>query len=83
MFANGIPPDVTGDRFEGIGGPEHIIVVTLFPENAAGRFSQRVGSVLFEKPDKFTEVRLGECAFREKMKMVRHDTERVEKEAET
>ncbi len=80
MFADGIPPDVSCDSFDGIAWAKNVVVVALLPESAGERFPELEGSVLFEKADKFAQVRLRVSAFCQDVQVVWHDAECVEDE---
>jgi hypothetical protein len=79
LLAHGIPPDVTGYTFDGVGGTEHIVVVAFFPETVTTGLLECEGSVLLEYANEFAEVGVRLDALSENMEMVRHNAEGVEK----
>lgn len=79
-FANGIPPDVAGHVFDGISRPKNVVVVAHFPERPAASFSKIEGCALFEEANKFKQIAAGVGAFREDMKVVRHQAKGVQSE---
>ena len=80
MFANRVPPDVAGHGFEGIGGTEHVVVVTLLPEASREGFPEFKGGVLLEEADEFAEVLQRVRALRQQVEVVWHGAERMEQE---
>ena len=76
-FADGIAPDVAGHVFDGIRRPKNVIVVARFPERPAAGFSKLEGGALFEEADEFKQIAAGVGAFREEMKVVRHQAIRL------
>jgi hypothetical protein len=79
-FADGIPPDVAGDVFDGIGRAKNVVVVAHFPKTPAMRFPKFEGGPLFEEADEFRQVAAGVGARRKDMKMVRHEAKGVQAE---
>jgi hypothetical protein len=80
MFAHGIPPDITGHRFDGIRWAQNIVVVAFFPEGRGKVPAKRKGSVLFEKADKFANIRKGVRAFGKEMKVIGHYAKSMKEE---
>jgi hypothetical protein len=79
-FADGIPPDIAGDVFDGIGRAKNVVVVAHFPERLAVSFSKFEGRALFEETDEFKQIATGLGAFRKDMKVVRHEAKSVQAE---
>jgi hypothetical protein len=79
-FADGIPPDVAGDIFDGIGRAKNVVVVAHLPKRPAVRFSKFKGGALFEEADEFKQIAAGLGAFRKDMKVVRHEAKSVQAE---
>ena len=78
MFANGIPPYVRGDFFDGIRRAKNVVVVAHFPERLAAKPSKFESGTLLEKTDKLAEIGTVVRAFGEEVDVVRHDAIRVQ-----
>jgi len=56
VFADGIPPDVAGDVFDGVAGPQDMVVIAPLPEAGALRLAEFVRASLLESFDEFDQV---------------------------
>ena len=77
-FSDGIPPDIAGDVLYLIRRPENVVVVTRFPESAAVGFAKLEGRALFEEADEFEHVAAIVSTLDKNMKVVGHQTVRVQ-----
>jgi hypothetical protein len=77
-FTDGIPPDVAGDVFDGIGGAKNVVVEAHFPERLAVGFPKFEGRALFEEADEFKQIAMSLGAFRKDMEVVRHEAKSVQ-----
>ena len=57
-----------------------MVVITHFPQTAAVRFAKRKGGALFEGADEFAQVRAVVKALGKNVRMVRHQTIRMQHE---
>jgi len=78
MFANGIPPYVRGDFFDGIRRAKNVVVVAHFPERLAAKPSKFESGTLLEKTDKLAEIGTVVRAFGEEVDVVRDNAIRVQ-----
>ena len=78
LFANGIPPDITRDVFDGVGRAEDVVVIAHLPKALNMGLAKLKGGPQFEDAHEFKEVGLGLSALREKMKVVWHEAVGVE-----
>lgn len=79
MLADGIQPDVAGNRMQGFGRAQNVLIAAHFPEALAAGLAEIVCRARFEIADEFAKINGRFCALGEDVKMVRHQTVRVEK----
>ena len=77
VFADGIPPDVRRNFFDGVGRTKNVVVITHLPKSFAAEFSKFKSSALFEQPDKLAQIGSVVRAFCEEVDVIGHNTIRV------
>jgi hypothetical protein len=78
LFAYGIPPDIAGDVLYLVARAKNVVVVTPFPERVTVGLAKLEGRALFEQADEFGQVAAIVSALDKNMKVVGHQTVRME-----